>query len=132
MELWHIFPRKDLISYLDEVNEMGNTALHYAVKNDLYDVVQFLVNTCRVNINICNKMGNSVLHVAALNNRRKIVELLVAAKIDVLKENKEGFTCLNHSEKMMFTDMCEYLDPVIVNAEIWQQKNCLVKMMINK
>ncbi len=64
-------------------------------------------------------MGNSVLHVAALNNRQKIVELLVAAKIDVLKENKEGFTCLNHCEKRMFTEMCDYLDPVIVHAEIW-------------
>ncbi len=33
LELWNIFPRNDLIMYLEEANQMGNTALHYAVKN---------------------------------------------------------------------------------------------------
>ena len=28
--------------------------------------------------------------------------------------------------------MCEYLDPVIVRAEIWQQKNCLVKLLLHR
>ena len=132
MALWNIFSRKELLNYLEEVNLMGQTALIYAVRNDFFEVADFLVNICRVNVNQCNKMGNSALHVAVLNNRRKIVEMLVNAKIDVLMENKEGYSCLIHSQKMELVEMCNYLDPVIVHAEIWQQKNCLVKILLNK
>jgi len=111
---------------------MGQTALHYAVRNDFFEVADFLVNTCHVNVNITNKMGNSALHVGVLNNRRKIVEMLVNAKINVLLENKEGYTCLTHSQKMELQEMCDFLDPVMVQAEIWQQKGCLVKILLNK
>jgi len=60
-------------------------------------------------------MGNTPLHMAVLNNRTKIVEMLVDAKIDVLQENKEGYNCLVHAEKMELAAMCEYLDPVMIN-----------------
>ena len=33
---------------------------------------------------------------------------------------------------MELLEMCEYLDPVLVRAEIWQQKNCLVKILLNR
>jgi len=72
---------------------MGNTALHLAVRRNLLDTVDFLVNTCNVKIQSVNKMGNSALHVAVLNDRRQIAEMLVDGKIDVLLENKEGYSC---------------------------------------
>ena len=28
--------------------------------------------------------------------------------------------------------MCDLLDPIVINAKMWQQKNCLVKIMLNK
>ena len=108
---------------------MGQTPLHYAAKNNLYDVVNFLVNKCKVNISLVNKMGNTALHVAVLNERKRITELLIDARIDVLIENKEGYNCLVHAQKMEFLDMSNYLDPIIINAEIWRRKNCLVKIM---
>ena len=33
---------------------------------------------------------------------------------------------------MEFLDMSNYLDPIIINAEIWRRKNCLVKIMQHK
>ena len=118
--------------FLEDVNQMGQTPLHYAIKNNLIDVAHFLVFRCKVNINVSNKMGNTPLHMAVLNNRREIVEMLVEAKIDVLQENKEGYNCLNHAEKMELGDLCEYLEPVMINQSIWQQKNCLIKILLNK
>ena len=76
---------------------MGQTPLHYAAKNNLYDVVNLLVNKCKVNISLVNKMGNTALHVAVLNERKRITELLIDARIDVLIENKEGHNCLVHA-----------------------------------
>ena len=87
----------DVRVFLEEVNQMGQTPLHYAAKNNLYDVANFLVNKCKVNICYQNKMGNTALHVAVLNERKRITELLIDARIDVLIENKEGYNCLVHA-----------------------------------
>jgi len=58
--------------------------------------------------------------------------MLIDYKIDVLQENKEGYTCLHQSQRMEFLEMCEFLDPIVINAKMWQQKNCLVKILLNK
>lgn len=85
-----------------------------------------------MNVNLVNKMGNTPLHIAVLNNYSTIAKMLVSAKVDVLIENKEGYNCLHHSQRMELIDMCEYLDPIVIHAEIWQQKNCLVKLLVSK
>ena len=127
-----LFPMEEIRNYLVESNQMGQTPLHYAAKNGLDGVAEFLINDCKVDVNLVNKMGNSPLHVAVLNRRMSIVQMLVQAKVDVLIENKEGFNCLQHAQKMEQLLMCEYLDPIVINAEIWRQKNCLVKIMVCK
>ena len=76
---------------------MGNTPLHLAVRQDLFETATFLVNTCKVRAFLTNKMGNTALHVAVLNNRRQLAEMLIEAKVDVLLENKEGYTCHVHA-----------------------------------
>ena len=48
--LCEIFPMADVRPFLEDVNQMGQTPLHYAAKNNLYDVADFLVNKCQVNI----------------------------------------------------------------------------------
>ena len=111
---------------------MGQTPLHYAVKNNLTEVAHFLIHRCQVNVNTRNKMDNTPLHVAVLNNRRIIVEMLVDAKCDVLLVNKEGYNCLHIAENRQFAEMCDYLEPVMINAHHWQQKNCLIKILLNK
>ena len=120
MALSEVFTVKEMSVTLNEVNLMGQTALHYAVKNNLYDTAEFLIHTCKVKINVQNKMGNTPLHIAVLNNWQPIVEMLIHAKIDVLIENKEGYNCLEHSKRREHVALCEYLDPVVVHAEIWQ------------
>ena len=96
--LANLFPPADIRSFLQDSNQMGQTPLHYAVRNDLTDTSEFLIRNCQVNVNLSNKMGNTPLHVAVLNNRHQVAEMLINAKIDVLLENKEGYNVLNHSE----------------------------------
>ena len=127
-----LFQTDDLRPFLEDDNQFGNTPLHYAIKNNFIEVARFLIHRCRVNINVSNKMGNTPLHMAVLNNRSEIVEMLVDAKIDVLQENKEGNNCLDHAEKMERASLCEYLEPVMINQQMWQQKNCLIKILLNK
>ena len=76
---------------------MGQTALHYAVKQGLTATVKLLVNKYRVNTQVMNKMGNTPLHVATINKRINIVKILIAARAQVLAVNKEGYNCLEHA-----------------------------------
>ena len=99
---------------------MGCTALHLAVRGCLYETADFLVNTCGVRVNVKNKMDHSPLHIAVLNDQLRIAKMLVDAKIDVLMISKEGLNCHEQAQKMEFEEMTQYLDPVIVLAEIWQ------------
>ena len=126
------FAMHDLKTFLEEGNQMKQTPLHYAVKNGLYETTYFLVHDCKVNVNLKNQMNNAPLHVAVLNNRVEIVQLLVGAKADVLAQNKEGYSCLKHAEKREYASLCDYLDPILVSAQIWQKKNCLVKILLHK
>ena len=91
--MWEIFPRHEIINYLEEPTQMGNTPLHLCVRACNFVAAEFLIKTCKVKVNVRNKMENSPLHVAILNNQVQIAEMLVEAKIDVLMLNKEQSTC---------------------------------------
>ena len=48
---------------INEKNEYGYTALHYAAMNNCLEVVKFLIEN-GANINLCNKKGQSPLEIA--------------------------------------------------------------------
>ena len=83
-------------------------------------------------VNIRNRIGNTVAHIAALNGHLRILELLVDKKINVLARNFEDFTCLDHAEQMARSEIAEFLEPIVLKAEIWKAKNCVVKIFLNK
>ena len=67
-----------LIDNHAEVNvqdNLGNTALHHAIRHDRFETVQFLLNH-GADQNIKNKVGDDALQLASLHGRELIVENL--------------------------------------------------------
>lgn len=55
---------KELISIIKNINcvdELGNTALHYACQGNHIECIQILINS-KVNVNIQNKLGETAAH----------------------------------------------------------------------
>ena len=61
-----------------------------------------------------------------------LCELLIQNGADVLILNDEQNTCLNTAQLMGDQELCTYLEPIIIERELWREKNCLIKIMLNK
>lgn len=85
-----------------------------------------------MDINIPNKIGNTAVHIASLNQHLNLCVLLIKNGADVLIQNDEQNTCLNHAQLMANQELCTYLEPIIIEAELWREKNCLIKILLNK
>ncbi len=67
---------------------MGYNALHWAVKENQFEVVKWLVSHDS-NLNIENDIGNTPLHLAVFYDRYEIANYLIAAEADVNHGNHE-------------------------------------------
>jgi len=85
---------KPLSDYINSSNEMGATALHYAVMNGHYAVCEYLLKK-GANSNRATNEGYTPLHIAAIfhgNRHRKdsLYQLLRKYNADPEAQNKEG------------------------------------------
>jgi ankyrin repeat protein len=87
---------------VDDVNEYGKTALHYAVYRSYVIAVKHLINK-GANPNILSKKGVSPLYLAAQQREgNPIIDLLLEAKkvkgiCNVNDQNKQGRTALHYA-----------------------------------
>ena len=84
------------------------TVLHYAARRNKLDVVQWLVEHGKANVEATNKDGMTVLHWAAQNNL-DVVQWLVEHGADVNATDNDGKTPLNLAEERKHTKITEYL-----------------------
>jgi len=121
-----------IFSFVDKLDKYGNTALIEAVKHKHYECAQLLIEKGNANVNFQNRMMNTAAHVAAMNGHFEMTKLLVKSGSNVLLKNNEKFTCFDHAENAGQTEVLEFLEPVIMEAKIWREKNCLAKIFVNK
>ncbi|XP_072246556.1 nuclear factor NF-kappa-B p100 subunit isoform X2 [Leuresthes tenuis] len=67
----------------------GNTALHLAVRENLFKVACMLITELKADINACTFGGNTPLHLAASQGSPTLCSMLIAAGADKSVENDE-------------------------------------------
>ncbi|XP_039996104.1 LOW QUALITY PROTEIN: nuclear factor NF-kappa-B p100 subunit [Xiphias gladius] len=79
----------------------GNTALHLAVRENLFKVACTLITELKADVNACTYGGNTALHLAASLGSPTLCSMLIAAGADKNVENDEPlfFNCSSEEEK---------------------------------
>ncbi|KAM6956232.1 nuclear factor NF-kappa-B p100 subunit-like [Aplochiton taeniatus] len=67
----------------------GSSALHFAVRDNLFKVACFLITELKADVNMCTFGGNTPLHLAASMGSPTLCSMLIAAGADKNLENDE-------------------------------------------
>ncbi|KAI4894272.1 hypothetical protein NFI96_016299 [Prochilodus magdalenae] len=86
----------------------GCTALHLAVKENLFKVACTLITELKADVNACTFGGNSPLHLAASLGSPPLCSVLIAAGADKRLENDEPLFCSSSSSDE--EEVCERRD----------------------
>ncbi|XP_023931035.1 inversin-like isoform X1 [Lingula anatina] len=85
----------------------GRTALHLAVADGNYAVVDALISLEKCNVSALDNMFRTPLHWAAVLGHSKIVELLLSKKADYASSDSNGATPLHYAAQNNFADTVE-------------------------
>ena len=125
----------DLLS-VDYKDMFEWTALHWACKAGFLDIVKVLVEIGGANVNQLNSSHNTPLHIAAKNGFMEICKYLIEVvrepKVDVLIKGLDNETAKDAAIDMGKNELGKYLAFHEKRMEHWKNRNCLLKMYINK
>ncbi len=98
----------------------GMSAIHLASHLNNFEVVHFLINKEKIDINMKSPLGKTALHYAAENNNDLMVKYLLNNGADVYETDMYGFDIL---------DKCEFrgLYSLKSNIEKMIEKNLIIK-----
>ena len=134
-----------LVSIGCDVNrqdEDGNTPLHIACQNGSIDIVQYLVEEKKCDLNVANNKGELPLHLALFLHLHKFVEIvqLVSVGCDVNRQDDAGNTPLQIALQKHHTAIVKFLITCGSNVrtlfkEAFRNKDfdaCLCLMMVGQ
>jgi ankyrin repeat protein len=106
----------DLVEFLtdkgidvNQADEIGKTALHFAAENGHTGLVQFLVNTKGVSINQADYYRETALLFAAKSGNIDLVEFLIYKGIDVNQACENGRTALHYAAANGHTGLVQWM-----------------------
>ena len=82
--------REDQVNFYNIITEEGNSFLHLATMDNLYELVKYFTEK-GANCNIQNNNGDTPLHIAARENYNLCIKYLLKgnAALDIMNNNKE-------------------------------------------
>lgn len=108
---------------INEVDTLGNTALHQACTHGYVDTVALLLDygAMKCNINVQNRDGYTPLHRAVNNGHFTTVIELLKHQVNAYIKNFNGSTPLHNAVSNNYFDivkvLIEYSDPTLKNKE---------------
>lgn len=95
--------------HLDDRDNSGYTALHYAARAGHYEICRILLEA-GIGVNERTHGGGATaLHRAAMMGRDKIIKLLLAHKADALLQDSDGKTALHRAAEKGHLESCRIL-----------------------
>ena len=96
-------------------------------------MVQLLVEQAKISVDGKIASGYTPLHIAARNNYLNICKFLVEQhRADVLVEGLEKDTPRKSAEELGKVEVAEYLLKHEKRMLMWKNRNCLLKICINR
>ena len=94
------FGHLDMVSFLlscgadidTPIHPFGHTALYLATQQSHYEIVQYLIKRRASLAASDTLLGTGLLHIAAAKNDMRLAGILIAAGVDVFRENHKGQT----------------------------------------
>ena len=100
--------KKRVKSELSKTNNIGNTCLSLAVKNNYYYIVKYLVSH-GANINHINNAKQPILFIPCWSNDIEMVQILFESGADVNHQDSRGWTPLMIAGTQGYEDMVQFL-----------------------
>jgi ankyrin repeat protein len=98
---------------IEATNTHGYTALHLACRYGHLNVVDYLIQTCHVNVSTCESprvSGYNSLHIACIHGHYNVVEYLLQQNhIHVDTKDQQGNTSLHHACRGQYIEIVQYL-----------------------
>ena len=84
---------------LKEVNKTGQTPLHVASFYGSMDVVEYLIEDEKVDVNEINQMDKNLpIHYAVMEQKYRVIKYLIDKDAKMFKENKNGLNAVDLAE----------------------------------
>ena len=91
------------------INDGGDTALHYAAKEGLLDLLKFTINHSKCNVMATNKRGETILH-CAIEHIEVVKYLIIECNYDPMTViNDGGDTVLHYAAKKGLLDLLKFM-----------------------
>lgn len=105
---FHHGVNKRIKTELEKTNNMGNTCLSLAVKNNYHYIAKYLIDH-GADINHVNNAKQPILFIPCWSNDQQMVSLLFEAGADVNYQDSRGWTPLMIAAAQGFEDLIEFL-----------------------
>ncbi len=89
-------------------NDVGNTPLHLAIKNNTHKVIKSLIDL-KADVNIKNNEQETPLHIAIQNSPPSIVEMILNAGADKEATDQNGETAIHLAARCKFPKILQTL-----------------------
>ena len=104
-----IVKSRDIKLDVNDLDNSGNTPLHYAVECGSLENVKTLVNDYNCDINRQDKTLQTALHIAAYNGDLNIIKFLVEKDADLELKDEDGVTILRYAQEANHKQVVRYL-----------------------
>lgn len=104
----------------DKRDIIGNRAISVAVQHRKLDIVKFLVEECKVDINAQNDTGITIGHDVCERSYDEILEYLLSKglKLNIENDNKE--TAINYA-RMYYS---QSIMDILIKHNLWNNEHC--------